>query len=297
MPQFCAALLDGQDPDVQRGLGTILPQAATALGGNPRSVVRFLNNILVDAAVSMHSASPVPVQHFAVSRLLHTGWPDLLNQILSGPAAAEQASAWRTADLATKAAQPGPPGKIAAALLSDPALKDVLLSETGRDWLRHAGIRTESVRLLRQQRSISTLASPTQAVTYDAYLSYQHQDRSAVTQVMAVFAAKRLRVYSDLDLRPGEEWEKSLLAGLQNSRALCVFIGRETLASQAIDQELKTVLYQDETPVIPVILPGGPEPEALPAYLRARQCVDAREGDQISEPSITALADYLLSLR
>src|SRR5580658_9579 len=175
MPEFCAALLDGQDQDVQQGLSGLMPQAADALGGNPRSVVRFLNNILIDAAVSSHSdtaaRSPVPIQHLAISRLLHAGWPDLLNQILSAPAAAEQASKWQPEDLARIAAQPGPVGTIAAALLSDPALKDVLLGDNGRDWLLLTTVRTESVRLLRQQRSITALGSPAQTTTYDAYLS------------------------------------------------------------------------------------------------------------------------------
>jgi KAP family P-loop domain/TIR domain len=305
MPEFCAALLEGQDQDVQQALGAVLPQAADALGGNPRSVVRFLNNILVDAAVSPHFASatgsPVPIQHLAVSRLLHTGWPDLLNQILSAQAAAEQASTWQPADLARIAAQPqpGPAGTIAAALLSDPALRDVLLSESGRDWLRQTRVRAESVRLLRQQRSITTLASPIQTTTYDAYLSYQHRDRPAVTEVMSIFAGKGLRVYSDLELRPGEEWEEALSSGLENSRALCIFFGSETLRSTWVLREIDAAVQrQDKILVIPVILPGGPEINELPPSLRARQCVDARgEGPRISEDKIVALADYLLSLR
>ena len=301
MREFCAALLDGQDHDVRQGLGAVLPQAADALGGNPRSVARFLNNVLIDAAVSpnftSHMHPPVPIQYFAISRLLHAGWPDLLNQILSVPATAERASGWQPEDLETIAAQPGPAGTIAGALLSDPALKDVLLGESGRDWLAHTRLRVESVRLLRQVRSITAFASPIQTTTYDVYLSYQHQDRPAVTQVISIFAGKGLRAYSDLDLRPGEFWQKALSSALQNSRAVCIFFGSATLRSTYVHQEIEAVQQQNNTLIIPVILPGGPEPEQLPASLSARQCVDARAGDEISETEITALADYLLSLR
>ena len=132
MPEFCSALLEGQDQNVQQALGPVLPQVAGALGGNPRGVVRFLNNVLVDAAVSSHFASAaqpaVPIQHFAISRLLHTGWPELLNQILSDQAVAEQASKWQPADLERIAKQPGPGSAIATTLLSDSALQHVLLS-------------------------------------------------------------------------------------------------------------------------------------------------------------------------
>lgn len=302
MPEFCSALLEGQDQNVRQALDAVLPQAADALGANPRSVVRFLNNVLMDAAVSTHFASAdqpsVPIQHFAVSRLLHTGWPDLLNQILSDQAAAEQASTWQPRDLAAFAAQSGPVGTIAATLLSDHALRDVLLSKTGRDWLQRTGVRKESLRLLQQNRSITALAAPIQATTYDAYLSYQHQDRSAVIEAISIFAGKGLRVYSDQDLQPGEDFEKALFSALDNSRALCIFLGQETLRSQWVLQEIDAAARrQDKSLIIPVLLPGFPENAELPDSLRTRQWVDVRKGDRVFEIEIAALADYLLSLR
>lgn len=115
---------------------------------------------------------------------------------------------------------------------------------------------------------------------------------------MSIFAEKGLRVYSDLQLRPGEEWEKALSSALDNSRAVCIFFGSATLQSTWVSQEIEAATRQQENIlVIPVILPGGPEPEDLPNNLSARQCVDAREGPGISETRIAALADYLLSLR
>jgi hypothetical protein len=300
MPEFCAALLEGQEPDVEQALRLLLPQAADALGGNPRSAVRFLNNVLVDEAVSRHFTDPgrpaVDIRHLAVSRLLQTGWPDLLSQILSDPYAAQQASTWRPEDLPQIAVQQGGAGAIAGGLLADHALSAVLLSETGRDWLSQAGTRAESVRLLKQQRSIMAQPSAIQTTTYDAYLSYQREDRAAVVQVLSVFAAKGLRIYSDLDLQPGEHWERSLFSALSNSRSLCVFLGPGTLESRSVNRELIEAAKKDRL-VIPVILPGGPEPEELPDFLAQRQCVDARDGALISESAITGLADYLLSLR
>jgi hypothetical protein len=299
MPEFCSALLEGQDRSVVRALRVLLPQAADALGGNPRSAVRFLNNVLVDEAVSRHFAAPgrpaADIRHLAVSRLLQAGWPDLLSQIQRNEAAAGQASTWSAEDLPRIAAQAGPAGAIAGALLSDHALSAVLLSETGRDWLRRADARAESVRLLKQQRSITAQPSAIQATTYDAYLSYQHEDRPAVVEVLSTFAAKGLRVYSDMDLQPGEHWGKALFSALEKSRALCVFLGPGTLQSRSVLREIEVV--QGSTLVIPVIIPGGPEPEELPDFLAARQCVDAREGERISESAVTGLADYLLSLR
>jgi hypothetical protein len=302
MSNFCSTLLEGQDENVRQALGAVLPRAADALRGNPRSVVRFLNNVLVDAAVSSHfptvAQTPVPIQHFAVSRLLYTVWPDLLNQIMSHPAEAEQASEWEPTALAGIAAQPGPVGAIATAILSDPALPDVLLGPNGRDWLRRTEIRGESVRLLLQNRNIAAVAAPTQTTTYDAYFSYRHQDRPAVTEILSIFSGRGLRVYSDLDLRPGEDWEKALSSALESSQAVCIFFGPETLQSTYVVREIEAAVHrQDKALVIPVILPGGPEPEKLPGSLSARQCVDAREGTRISKTNVQALADYLLSLR
>jgi hypothetical protein len=302
MPTFCSTLLQGQDADVQLALGETLPLAANALGGNPRSVVRFLNNILVDAAVSTRFASAaqpsVPIQHLAVSRLLQTGWPDLLNQILSDQDAADQASIWEPEDLAAIAAQPGPVGAIATTLLSDHALRDVLLSKSGREWLQRSGVRAESVRILQNNRSITVLDAPIQRTTYDAYLSYDNSDRSAAIEAISVFAQKGLRVYSDQDMRPGEEWAKSLSSALDNSRAVCIFLGPETLNSPWIQQEAELAAQrQDRVPVIPIILPGGPNYRELPNSLRSRQLIDVTQDREDLQARMAQLADYLLSLR
>lgn len=40
------------------------------------------------------------------------------------------------------------------------------------------------------------------------------QDRPAVIEAISIFAEKGLRVYSDQDLQPGEDWEKSLFSAL-----------------------------------------------------------------------------------
>src|SRR5262249_55472252 len=153
-------------------------------------------------------------------------------------------------------------GTLAAALLSDPALENVLLGESGRDWLQRTEVRAESVWFLRQQRSITSLASPIKTTTYDAYLSYQHQDRPAVAEVMSIFAEKGLRAYSDLNIQPGEDWQNALFSALANSRALCIFFGSTTLESKWVVREFEAgVQLGDQTLVIPVILPGGPEPE------------------------------------
>lgn len=302
MPTFCSGLLQGQDADVQLALEETLPRAASALGSNPRSVVRFLNNVLVDAAVSSRFASTaqpsVPIEHLAISRLLQTGWPDLLNQIFSDQAAADQASMWQPEELATIAAQPGPIGSIATTLLSDHALRDVLLSASGREWLLRSGARAESVRLLQNNRGIMALDTPIQSTTYDAYLSYDQSDRSVVVDAIRIFAEKGLRVYSDQDLRPGEDWEKSLSSALDNSRAVCIFLGPESLNSPWIQQEAgRAAQRQDRVPVIPVILPGGPRYTALPDALRSRQLIDITQGREDLLTRMARLADYLLSLR
>jgi hypothetical protein len=58
---------------------------------------------------------------------------------------------------------------------------------------------------------------------------------------MSIFAGKGLRAYSDLDLRPGEDWEKAMFSALQNSRALCIFFGSATLKSTWVSREIETL--------------------------------------------------------
>jgi hypothetical protein len=132
---------------------------------------------------------------------------------------------------------------------------------------------------------------------YDAYLSYQHEDRYAVTEIVAALSRRGLKTYSDLDLKPGEPWEEALSTALENSRAMCVCIGASTVSSRFLADEIETAMsYGAEFPVIPILLPGAPDPPSLPDYLSEHQWIDLRVGlDSIA--AISELADYLLELR
>jgi len=299
MTEFCAALLDGQEQNIQAALAQLLPRIAEALGGNPRSVLRFLNNILVDAAISSRmssdSATAIPLPHIAISRFLQVGWPELLAEIQSAPDLATVAATWQPKELPGLAAHPGRDGNLAGRLLSDHALRDVLLGDAGRDWLARRQVRDASVRFLRQQRRITALGPAEQALMYDAFLSYDSQDRAAVTEVVEVFAGRGLRTYSYRDLAPGENLETALSAALQNSRALCVFIGAATLKSNWALLDVRAMAARaDNIPLIPVILPGV-DTSKLPDYLQERQWADWRESNVVAEAG--KLADFLLSLR
>lgn len=116
---------------------------------------------------------------------------------------------------------------------------------------------------------------------YDVFLSYNSEDREAV-ETIAVHLADRagLRPWLDRwELTPGEPWLGHLERGLASSRTFAVFVGcsgegpwkRKEVAA-ALDRQAKSSEFR----VIPVLLPGAPEPSSLPAFLIGNTWVEFR---------------------
>jgi hypothetical protein len=279
---FCARLLDGQEPDIREEIGSVLPLIAVAIGANPRAVIRLLNNVLVDAAAGSGLAAqaadgPFTIAHFAITRCLEFGWAELLSQLLSDETLAASASKWQLADLPALAAADDAVGRLAAILLSDRALRDVMFCPDGREWLAHLRFRSGSIELLRQQRrmTMSDISQP--AALYDTFVSYSRADRFSALKIIDGLSARGLRLFSDNQLMPGDDWSQVLASSLLRSRDLCVLAGQTPIIDGYMNQELQAAVARSDIRIIPILLPGVDIAE-LPPPLAERQWLDMRDG-------------------
>ena len=208
MEEFCTRVLAGQPPEISRQLGQTLPTIAEALGGNPRAVIRFINNILIDMAISSEltaaaSAEEIPLDFFAITRCLEHRWPEVYVPLTTSDHLAEEVALWQPASLASHAEGPGPQTRIAELLDSDQRLAALLLSDRGRLWLSDSDLRSASVSFLVKQRRVSVSERDGLSERH-VFLSYDRADNSAVSELATVLMRLGAAVYraDHADSRP-----------------------------------------------------------------------------------------------
>ena len=99
---------------------------------------------------------------------------------------------------------------------------------------------------------------------YDAFLSYNSQDRPAVREVAERLEGEGLELYlEEWELAPGREFQPALAEGLRDSKTCVVFLGPNGLGpwqkqelQVAIDKRARDAAFH----VIPVLLPGTERP-------------------------------------
>ena len=99
---------------------------------------------------------------------------------------------------------------------------------------------------------------------YDAFLSYNSQDRQAVDGVAERLRGEGLELYlEEWELAPGREFQPALAEGLRDSKTCVVFLGPNGLGpwqkqelQVAIDKRVRDEAFH----VIPVLLPGAERP-------------------------------------
>ncbi|MET8358921.1 P-loop NTPase fold protein [Micromonospora sp. NPDC005171] len=299
MGAFCKLLLADQPATVAAELDPVLPVVAQALGGNPRALIRFVNNILIDYAISQDltgfvERGGIPIRFFAVTRCLEHRWPEVFDALTTSDDIAEAVDAWAPDTYATHAEGTGPAATVATQLLSDPELRLLLEGAHGHEWLTDPLLRGASVSFLFTQQRLSQLDTSEVSVKYDAFVSYQADNRREAIQIVDGLSRAGLRIFFDQHISPGTDWQETLNSVLSSSSVLLFCVGPGTGESQWQTRELDLVLDRAEGLIIPVLLPGA-DLSTAPGFVRRRQGVDMRDG--ISEEGITQLTRAIESRR
>ncbi len=300
MRKFSEVILRDQPQELEAALSGILPIVGKALGGNPRSVIRFFNNLLVDLAINSEIAAvsgkaPIPIQFFALSRCLQQRWPEVFAELVSSDDLAQEVASWDRSQmrLAVSAEVQGKEA-VASSLLSNRDLEDLLKSSVGTQWLTNGVMRHASVDFLRAQSRMQPVGVGETA--YDVALCYAWEDRSNASLVAEVIADYGLHVLMPYQWTLSDEGEQHGRTALGTVKAVLVCIGTagEVTAAQRKElDELKSANARANvsyTRVIPVLLPGS-GPNSVPEDLRASTALDIRNGVSVEvlRPVVDAL--------
>lgn len=299
MDRFCDVMIGRLEPSVRPQLKDLLPTIGEAFGGNPRAIIRFINNILIDLAINTEladsSETAIPVEFFAVSRCLQQRWPSVFSVLMGSIEISEEVAQWDRAAMRT-GSNSGEPSRaeVARALLSDRNLETLLLGRAGKAWLTEPEARSASVNFLRTQQRISPRENEEVVRRYDVFMSFAKEDSGAVSRIAEILADSGLRVFMDKDLRLGTDWRVEIERALGGAKAACVCVGPGARLSEwrkrEVDMALELAAGSSVFRLIPILLPGA-ETSGIPPFLSTRQWLDLRDG--ISSEKLRALVDAL----
>jgi KAP family P-loop domain/TIR domain len=298
MEGFCASILADQPGEVSDEIGEILPTIAEALGGNPRAVIRFVNNILIDMAINSELADAslmerIPLDYFAISRCLEDRWPEVFSSLAASQELAEDVSAWEPSFVQVRAADSDDAARIAAAMISDRNLAALLLSDRGKDWLENSDLRMASIGFLQTQSRTSPLDVAESPVKYDAFLSYAAEDRPQVVNLATGLSNMGLRIFFDVNIPIGTNWAQELAYALNKSDVICFCIGGRAVTEAQV-KELTEATARAQSAILPILLPGA-ETDNIPSNLAEIQWADLREGIEPSD--VRNIANAIKRLR
>jgi len=297
MSEYCKALMKAMDVTVGAKLEHILPVIGTALGSNPRAVIRFVNNVLVD--LSIYDAlrqdtvlEEVQIESFAIARCLQQRWPDVFNRLAVSDELCEKVAIWKSSELSTliKSADTETDAELmfmSKTLFSNRELCQLLIeTEEGIGWLKDRGARGGAIHFLQTQRRTTVMADVRAANSFDIQFCYVAADVKYVTTIAEYLVDNGVTVNMDE------------AADVRLCRAIGLCIGGVDANMDAVtDAAIRAVAARSEDReflIIPVLLPNS-SVERIPEPIRQFSSLDLREG--IDALALASLVRQLQSRR
>ena len=251
--------LSAQDQKVFKELVPIIDVAS---GSNPRSAVRFVNNLLVDRAIFGATAGAMavremPISFFAVSRSMQQRWPAMFSALARSDDMCRAVEKWLS-DTIPEINQIEDPAlkEVAGLLRVNPELADLLKTGYGLSWLSDQKRRSATIDFLQTERAESKEQLQEPPAEYDVFLGYSFNDHDAAKMVRTFLVGEGLKVFDMTQMMPREfSLQRVLQSGLSSSRVTVFLIGHETLNSPNVIHEVGMAVGLNKK-VILVILPG-----------------------------------------
>jgi len=124
---------------------------------------------------------------------------------------------------------------------------------------------------------------------FNIFISHSRQDREWTRQLTTALRGRGLSVWLDEDqIKPGEEWGRKILEGLQKSSHVVFLVGRGAAGSNAVALELGMALAAGKR-IIPVIDTGVARDD-IPGPIRRRQYLKRGDPKTVAEEIADAIA-------
>jgi hypothetical protein len=122
-----------------------------------------------------------------------------------------------------------------------------------------------------------------------AFISYARENRVFVNRLTADLRRRRIKVWFDERLKSGEPWQDQISMAIARTDACIVIISPHSLASEQVENELRTALAMSRT-ILPVMLEGS----VSFGLIEALQYIDFKLG---YDDGLSELAERINELR
>ena len=124
--------------------------------------------------------------------------------------------------------------------------------------------------------------------TYDVFLSYPHEEREWVQQLVHELSERGLRVwYGEAEIKPGQLWGAAVQQALDASDYFVLIITAKTAQSNWAALELGAALGLSKA-VIPVVADNLPM-DAIPGPARLRQLIVKTDPAKVADEIMRAI--------
>jgi hypothetical protein len=154
-----------------------------------------------------------------------------------------------------------------------------------------------------RQSRLTGLPAMEAAGAFQVFLCYNSHDQNAVEQLASDLKDHGVLPWWDREMLGGDQFTREIERILNAIPSIAVILGGAAMGSYQEEEYLVAIQRNiqsrsgDFRPVrvIPVLLPGGPPVEKLPAFLATRSVIDLRNGDDDRE--FRRLVESILSAR
>ncbi len=295
MPTFWDSVIFRLGTADRRSFKELVPILNLVSGSNPRSAIRFVNNLLVDRAIFRAIAGDkafkeMPIEFFAVSRSLEQRWLSMFSLLSRSNEICDKVASWMPDQLPKVESLDSPELKEVAGLLRiDQELIGLLATQYGIRWLSEHDRRSATIDFLQEERSEAEDVHSEVDNKYDVIVVSSSKDGDAARQVRAVLDELGLKVFNMRPMFAEETIISVLESGIAFSRAMVVLLGKSSSEWQTLMFQVGKAQGQNKI-VIPVLLPGA-EAESLPYNLNQ---IRSLKIESISKSSLHPIVKLVL---
>jgi len=118
---------------------------------------------------------------------------------------------------------------------------------------------------------------------YDAFLSYNHKDKTQVKEIANRLKEQKLNIFFDQYVKSGSSWPKELESAIGSAKVLLVFVGKSGMGENHENE----VIYarnnkKRNIPIIPILLKDFPSSMSTPLILaRYNRVIDMKHDDYL----------------
>jgi hypothetical protein len=160
--QFYRTLINQIEENDQKALMPVLPIVGAACAYNPRATVRFVNNLLIDIAISSvigleKKIKETPIGYFAITRCLQYRWEEVYQTFLSSDELCQQFAELGKEQIKTLSEDPKESivSNLAKIIIEEPDLFKLIISKEAKEWLKNKENRQFAIDFLNTQRQQS----------------------------------------------------------------------------------------------------------------------------------------------